>query len=49
MSLKQGGYGLPYILLVPAGRIRYPLGLRLASPGNVTGGATGKIIVAEGN
>ena len=24
MSLKQGGYGLPCILLVPAGRIRYP-------------------------
>jgi len=24
MPLKQGGYGLPCILLVPAGRIRYP-------------------------
>jgi len=24
MSLKQGGYGLPCILLVPTGRIRYP-------------------------
>jgi hypothetical protein len=23
-SLKQGGYGLPCILLVPAGHIRYP-------------------------
>ena len=24
MSLKQGGYGLPCMPLVPAGRIRYP-------------------------
>jgi hypothetical protein len=24
MSLNQGGCGLPCILLVPAGRIRYP-------------------------
>jgi hypothetical protein len=32
MSLKQGGYGLPCMLLVPAGRIRYPPAYGLPFP-----------------